>query len=179
MVTEILRDYVEPRAWLGCSACYSEGKLVGDWFDASDADTITPEQLHDRPTSHDEIEVMDHEHLPVSGEPSLQEAAAWGRLIESVDQHLRAAFLAWISTGMHVTGGDDLPSVDHFIDAYQGEWASFREFSDHQVAATGMLDSVPDEVARYFDWDQWERDLAMDYTVERSPSGETYVFHNL
>lgn len=30
-----------PRAWIGCLACYNEGRLVGDWFDAVTADEVT------------------------------------------------------------------------------------------------------------------------------------------
>ena len=29
---------VMPRVWIGCLACYNEGNLVGDWFDADVAD---------------------------------------------------------------------------------------------------------------------------------------------
>ena len=30
-----------PRVWIGCLACYNEGRLVGDWYDAITADEIT------------------------------------------------------------------------------------------------------------------------------------------
>ena len=30
-----------PRAWIGCLACYNEGRLVGDWYDAINAAEVT------------------------------------------------------------------------------------------------------------------------------------------
>lgn len=27
-----------PRVWLGCLSCYANGRLVGDWYDAIEAD---------------------------------------------------------------------------------------------------------------------------------------------
>jgi antirestriction protein len=41
------------------------------------------------------------------------------------------------------------------------------------------LSGVPDDVARYFDWAAWTRDLAFDYTVEDAPGGGVFVFRNL
>ena len=30
-----------PRVWVSCLHCYNNGHLVGDWFEATEADTIT------------------------------------------------------------------------------------------------------------------------------------------
>lgn len=35
-----------PRVWIGCLACYNEGRLVGDWHDALGADEVTSEDVH-------------------------------------------------------------------------------------------------------------------------------------
>ena len=33
----------EPRVWIGCLACYNEGRLRGDWFSAAEAaDILVP-----------------------------------------------------------------------------------------------------------------------------------------
>lgn len=83
-----------PRAWIGCLACYNEGRLIGDWYDAITADQITTYDIHgahSRADSHDELWVMDHENIPVKGEMSPADAAAWGRCLAEVDQHLRPA----------------------------------------------------------------------------------------
>ena len=43
----------------------------------------------------------------------------------------------------------------------------------------GLLEGVSDEVRRYIDYDQWARDLLMDYTVEDAEDGGVIVFRNL
>ena len=43
----------------------------------------------------------------------------------------------------------------------------------------GLLDGVPEEIARYFDWSAWTRDLAMDYSVYDDPEGGVFVFRDL
>ncbi|WP_255434399.1 antirestriction protein ArdA [Auritidibacter ignavus] len=64
-----------PRAGLGCLACHNEGGLVGQWYDAEDCDEVTPAQLHGHATDHEELWVMDHEGIPVTGEMDPMTAA--------------------------------------------------------------------------------------------------------
>lgn len=45
----------EPRAWVGCLACYNEGNLNGDWYSATDAAHVDIDELHDEETTHDEL----------------------------------------------------------------------------------------------------------------------------
>lgn len=35
-----------PRVWVSCLHCYNNGHLVGDWFEATEADTITIAEVH-------------------------------------------------------------------------------------------------------------------------------------
>ncbi|MDO5501213.1 MAG: antirestriction protein ArdA, partial [Propionibacteriaceae bacterium] len=68
-----------PRIWVGCLHCYNSGDLVGEWFDAVDADTITLADVHKgsgkRYVACEELWVLDHDNIPVSGEFGLLEAA--------------------------------------------------------------------------------------------------------
>ncbi|ALN15764.1 antirestriction protein ArdA [Acidipropionibacterium acidipropionici] len=172
-----------PRAWLGCLSCYNAGRLVGDWFDAVDADAVTSYDIHgahSRADSHDELWVFDHENLPVSGELDTVTAASWGRCLAEVDEHLRPALCAWIRSGDYVAeGNSDLPSIGDFEERYCGEWDSFREYAESPVDDVGLLDGVPEEIANYFDWTSWTRDLAMDYSTYPNPDGGVYVFRDL
>lgn len=34
------------RIWVGCLACHNAGRLVGEWFDAIDGDTLTVADVH-------------------------------------------------------------------------------------------------------------------------------------
>lgn len=55
-----------PGAWIACLTCYNNGCLIGDWFDAINAAEVTTYDFYGA-HSHDEVQVMDHENIPVSG----------------------------------------------------------------------------------------------------------------
>jgi len=172
--------HTEPRAWIGCLACYNDGDLVGQWYDAEECDEVTPAQLHGHATDHEELWVMDHEGIPIQGEMDPMTAAQWGRVFASVPEHQREALFAWVRSGSYVAEGEgDFPSLEVFEDVYEGEWCSWREYADHMLEEGGLLEGVSDEVRRYIDYDQWSRDLLMDYTVEHAEDGGVIVFRNL
>ena len=172
-----------PRAWIGCLACYNSGYLVGHWFDAATADEVTLADVHgahSRADSHDELWCFDHENIPVRGELDPLTAAAWGRCLAEVDEHLRPALCAWVESGDYVAEGDtDLPSVSDFEERYQGHWDTFAEYAENLADDIGLLADVPEEIARYFDWQAWSRDLAMDYSTYDDPEGGVFVFRDL
>lgn len=168
-----------PRVWIGCLACYNAGRLIGEWFPAVDAGDVTTYDVHgahSRADSHDELWVMDHEYLPITGECSPAEAAAWAELLDSVDEWQRDAFRAWVTAGDYSHDGDGLPSVSDFEDAYCGEWDTFQQYAEELAEDTGLLAGVPDEFVGYFDWQAWARDLAYDYNTADAPSHGVYVF---
>jgi antirestriction protein len=174
-----------PRVWIGCLACHNAGSLVGEWYDAADADTVSIDALHiDAGTvariSCEEMWVMDQEYLPISGECSPAEAGEWGRVLGDVDDWQRDALLAWVRSGDYIAEGTgSLPSLPDFEERYAGEWDSFREYAENLADDIGLLSGVPDELAAYFDWSAWTRDLAYDYTTEPAPGGGVYVFRCL
>lgn len=172
-----------PRVWIGCLACYNAGRLVGDWYDAITADEITTYVIHgahSRADSHDELWVMDHENIPVKGEMSPADAAAWGRAIAEVDEQFRLALIAWVESGDYVAeGNSDLPCIPDFMERYCGEWDSFNDYAEDLVESTGMLSEIPEEVARYFDHAAFARDIAFDYATYDAPNGGVFVFRIL
>ena len=169
-----------PRVWIGCLACYNDGRLAGDWFDASGADEITTYDIHGRDSSHDELWCFDIENIPMRREMSPSEAAEWGRVFDEVDEHQRAALYAWVASGDYsAEGTGDLPCTSDFQDRYCGAWDSFREYAEQLADDIGLLDSAPEEIARYFDWSAWTRDLAFDYTTADNPEGGVFVFRSI
>ncbi|MDK8768961.1 antirestriction protein ArdA [Corynebacterium freneyi] len=186
MSASLYRPDIEPRAWIGCLACYNHGDLVGDWYAAAEAADVTVEGLHagsgidHRVRGCEEMWVFDHEHIPVRGEMDPLRAAAWGARIAEVPECQRPAFLAWVRTGMHVVDADDLPVISDFEERYCGEWINFRDYSDHLVDELGILDGASEEAARYFDYDSFADDLIHDYTTATcGDGGGVYVFRNL
>ena len=168
-----------PRVWIGCLQCYNKGTLVGDWFDAVDADYVTPSALHGReiaPETHEDLWCFDHENIPVRGEMDPLTAAAWGRCLAEVDDSLRPALCAWVESGDYVAEGTgSLPSISDFEERYQGHWDTFAEYAENLADDIGLLADVPEEIARYFDWRSWTRDLAFDYSTYDDPEGGVFV----
>lgn len=170
---------VRPRVWIGCLACYNAGRLVGEWFDAEAADEVTPEGLHDHPTSHEELWVFDLEGFPRgAGEMSPSAAALWGELCEEVGEMQWDALLAWVETGCYVTDSDDLPCASDFEERFCGCWNSERDYSAHLADEMGLWDEVPEHLHSYFDLDAWRRDERLDYAVADAPGGGVFIFHS-
>lgn len=171
------------QVWIGCLHCYNSGALVGDWYEAIEADTVTLAEVH-RGSGRgyamcEELWCLDHEHLPVSGEMSPLDAAAWARKLEEVDEHLRAALCAWVRSGAYIAEGTgNLPCIGDFEERYCGEWDSFDEYAQQLGEDIGLLDGATEVVARYFNWESWSRDLAFDYTVQDAPGGGVFVFQS-
>lgn len=172
-----------PMVWIGCMSCYNSGRLVGEWFPAAGADLVTVEQVHHISRSHlsgcEELWVMDHEYLPIDGECSPMEAAAWAERLAGVEEHLRPAFRAWASAGAYAADSDGLPEVDEFFDAYCGQWPTFRAYAEDQAESSGMMADWPAEAVQHFNWESWTRDLRFGYTVVDAPAGESFIFRSL
>ena len=158
---------------------YNSGYLVGHWFDAATADEVTLADVHEGSgfdyAECEELWVMDHENIPVRGEMDPSEAAAWGRVYTEVGPEHWPALCAWVES----EGTGDLPSISEFEDRYQGHWESFEDYARQLADDIGLLADVPEEIARYFDWDSWTRDLAFDYTTHDNPEGGVFVFRVL
>lgn len=170
-----------PRVWIGCLAHYNNGSLVGEWFDAENADQITRAQVHGSQGrvawDCEELWVMDHENLPVSGEMSPYDAAQWAEALGEVDQDLLPALYAWIQSGAHTTQGNtELPVTSDFIDNYRGEYTSFRDYVEELCQDAGMFENAPQVCVDYFDWDHYARDEELSYLVLDAPSGNVFVF---
>ena len=173
-----------PRAWIGCLACYNAGSLVGDWFNAEIADEVTLADVHEGSgfdyAECEELWVMDHENIPVRGEFGVLEATEWGRVYTEVGPEHWPALCAWVESGDYVAEGTgDLPSISDFEERYQGHWESFREYAEQLADDIGLLADVPEEIARYFDWQAWSRNLAFDYSTYGNPEGGVFVFRVL
>ena len=174
-----------PRVWVGCMTHLAAGHhLVGEWFDATDAPEVTLADVHQGSgrgyAACEELWCLDHENIPVRHEMGLQEAAEWGRVYEQAGTEQWPAIYAWVCSGSYVAEGvGDLPSITDFEHAYQGRWDSFREYAEQLADDVGLLSEIPEEIARYFDWAGWTRDLAYDHTVMDAPDGGVFICRDL
>ena len=176
-----------PRAFAACESSYAAGRLVGVWVDAVDAADATAEQIHAGsgvdPVAEgcEEFVCMDTDGLPVSGEPSLEEAARWGEIYEEVGDTQWPALCAWVRSGSYIAEGNtDHPDLVAFEEAYAGCWDSFADYAEDLAEGCGLLEAVPEELRSYVDIrGAWARDLAFDYSVETADCGGVYVFRSL
>lgn len=171
-----------PSAWLGCEHCYSEGRLVGRWYPVTGIGDVTPEGLHGHATSHEEVVCMDTDGLPTTGEPSQEAAARWGEIYTAVGDEQWPALCAWVRSGSYIAEGNtDYPALGDFEEAYCGEWGSFRDYAFQLADDIALFGGLPDDhvAVRYFDWDSWIRDLAMDHGVEPCDTGGVFIFRSL
>lgn len=69
--------------------------------------------------------------------------------------------------------------IADFEERYCGEWTTFREYADHLVDETNVLDGASEDAIRYFNYDAYARDLAHAYTTATCDDGGIYVFRTL
>lgn len=169
----------EPQVWLGCLACYNAGSLIGTWMGVKEALDTDSETLHKKmiPTwklgnSHEELWVFDHENTGLKGEFGLNKIKSIAKTYEEVGDAAWPTYIAWLD---HT--GNDYLDVSTFEDNYIGEWSSFSDYAYQQaedlLACTEGGNGI---LANYFDYDQWERDLSMDYNVVDVDDGVAIFF---
>lgn len=160
--------------WVGCLACYNEGRLTGAWVSASECDTYVPCER----ACHEEWWVMDHECPAIQGECSPAEAHATYLALEYLTEatgynvEVIYAYAEWV--GQSVV--DITP--DSLSDSYCGDWGSWREYTDTQADEL-LLATADEAVARYFDYRAWADDLEMDHYHTRSHDGRTLIFQEV
>lgn len=173
-----------PRVWISSLGAYNEGFLIGRWVDAIDVAAVTANDLFEGSpycwADEEELWCFDIENMLTRSEMSPQEASRQAEAIESVDEHLRPALMAWVESGDYVAeDNSDLPSVPDFEERFCGHWDSFEDCAEEYVEDSGMLSEIPEDVARYFDHSAFARDLAFDYATHDNPDGGVFVFRVL
>ena len=139
-----------PRVWVGCLACYNNGRLVGEWVDATAAEDYVPCRRSDFGAPHEEWWVMDHEYFDglLTGECSPMEATRLAGLIDHIEDDGRVpviAFAEWCSN-QHI----DSPTEDDYAaaaDKHQGVFESREDWAWH--ALDDQLDGLPEWMENY------------------------------
>lgn len=163
----------EMRVWVGCVACYSAGRLVGDWHDAADADGLSVADLHDGkpcPNDGDELHCYDTEGLG-GGELSPIEATKRAEILSDCDDP--DALLAYWQN----VGGSLQDAADSFADAYCGQWKDGEDYAQDLAEQLGAVDSHAQWPLSCIDWTAAWRELTYDsYWASDCPDGGVYVF---
>lgn len=161
-----------PAVWVGCLACYNNGRLTGDWVNAEDAATHTPCTRVDYGSPHEEWWVMDHEGFDglLTGECSPMDAAELAELHatltgEGVDI---AAYVYWCQDRGHtiLEGWED--HSENFREAYAGHHDSPEDWAATWLEDVGMLAELPDWAKSY------ESDVAAAWLHDVVAGGEVH-----
>ena len=167
-----------PSAWVGCLACYNDGKLIGKWL--SDPDKIREYRCPEPVTvynMHEELMVFDHEGMPlIDGEcspSSFADAIEWVEGLESW-QPIKAV-AAWLDN-LGISWRD--AELSDFDDAFAGEWGSEQEYAENLAEECGLIDANASWPNSYIDWERATRDLFMDGYWSATADGGVYVFHD-
>lgn len=164
-----------PRLYVGTYHKYNCGSIAGAWLDLddyTDADEFYEACAELHADEHDpEFMFQDFEGFPESmyGEsylhPLLFEFA-------KLDDDDRQMIFAYCDAFGEVP--DDLATV---ADRYCGRADNFEDWVYELADDTGLLNNVPEHIARYFDWRAYANSLSYDYTTT-DHDGACYIFSN-
>lgn len=193
----------EFRVWIGCFACYSEGRLIGQWYPANEADGVTTKDLHAASGivtdeagclagsdawsgPHEELWCFDveapikewaHEMSPMT---AAKLAHDFNEASTALDICPTDAYLAWLGNqGLEPSWETAQEADEHYVGGYN----SFRDYADEMADSMMISETEPvldyarnEFMARYFDYAAHARDLAYEHTVLDAKDGGVYVF---
>jgi antirestriction protein len=76
--------------------------------------------------------------------------------MDELDGDAAEAFAAWVEHE-----GDYAGDLDAFRDAYAGTFDTWADFAAEYIEQSGTLEGVPENVARYFDYESFGRDMRL------------------
>jgi len=177
----------EPAAWIGCLSCYNNGHLLGKWITAQQAadeltgddepsyggqaETVTIDDYtapRCRKCGGDEFDVFDTEHLPTK--MNLREFYKNAETLAELD----ADTLERLTALAGFLGMENLAELIAYDENnYAGRWNTFQEYAEHYADDTGALRDMPENLAYYFDYEKYARDLAYSYLYDDA-TGHTW-----
>lgn len=180
------------RVWIGCLACYNNGRLVGKWYPATDAAEITTEKLHEdageyspgdahmpdafrwvppgaTPTVAFDTDYSTHEEL------WCMDTDGFDGLIDGECSPMEATRVAELVMDLsdnerealghfRANHGGELTeeTIEQFRESYAGYWESEKDFAYQLADDMGFTTDGLTWPASYIDWDAATRDLFMD-----------------
>lgn len=154
----------EPALYCGTYGKYNDGSLCGLWIDLSSFDDYDEfinfcKAIH-ADEEDPELMFQDYENMPGSlysesmGEKGFEKIMEYCELCDDYSVEAVDDFLEWSSS-------DDL---ERMHDAYVGVYDSEEDFAEEIVSDCYDLDNMMGNLANYFDYEKFARDLFMsDY----------------
>lgn len=116
--------------------------------------------------SAEEWAVHDYDDFPNLGEyPDVARMVGIAQALTRT--HNPDALRAWLATES---------DVDGFEDAYLGSGESWESFFEERAEETGLLESVPEDLRRYFDFELYARDMRCNGVWAEEYGGQLHFF---
>ena len=155
-VAAMLRASPEPNVTVDCPDCEGTGVAVTGVTDGvQQCEPCGTCKGAGKVASAEEYAIHDHEGFgrAVGEYTPLTRVAA---LAEAITEH-GAPFIAYLE---HLgTDSDVAEAVEEFEERYCGEWDSERAYAENLLDELGELNSIPEHLQYYFDYDAYARDL--------------------
>lgn len=174
---------IYPRIYVASLADYNAGRLHGEWIDADQdaeaiAEAVTAMLSRSREPIAEEWAIHDYEMggFELSEYDSFTTVATLGKLLGSLDETKADALVAFYNNqpGYWRDNLDDLE--DAFRESYAGTFDSAEDYAD----SVGLLDSMPEDLRCYFDYEAYARDMEYNGDIwTASYSGRVHVFRNI
>jgi len=173
----MLMTTTTPRVYVGTYDKYNNGSIKGAWIDLEDyADAKefykACRELH-ADEADPEFMLQDWEGIPAGmiGESNLSnEVWTWLELDDD-DRELLSVYLDSVNQS-----GD----IDEAREAFSGRYDSEADWASEFLSDTGALQSVPESLRSYIDFEAYARDASMggDMTFVNH-DGQVWAFHNV
>lgn len=163
------------KLYVGTYAKYNNGSIKGAWLDLDDyadrdAFLAACRELH-KDEADPELMYQDFEGFPraLYCESSASEKIwEWLELSEE-DRELLAVYQE------HVNADAD---IDEARDAFSGTYDSPEDWAQQFLEDCGTLQSIPENLRYYFDYEAYARDAACDGMTFARHDGGVWVFHS-
>lgn len=158
------------RLYVGTYRKYNNGSLEGAWLDPMNYDSYEDfieacKELH---KDEEDPEIMfqdfDGEDYGMYSEHSFSEDF-WNVLKASEEVSDDDAFKAFMNCfgEISIRGMDSDEIVDMFNEKYFGQFDSDEDLGYYLAEECDLLHGVPEDIARYFDYEAYGRDCAYDF----------------
>ena len=163
---------MNPRVYIASLEAYNSGILHGQWVDADDIENGVIEVLDTCPKND-----YEYFHVDLCEYSSVDTVLKYVEICDYFKDEEQAE--AYFKFCEHV--GLDWSDEEYtaFEESYQGCFDCQPSFTEEYVDSIGLLDSIPDDLKCYFDYEKFNRDLFMcDFFDIECSQGGIFVFLN-
>ena len=169
-----VNEIEKSKIYVACLSSYNSGILHGSWIepktDKDELEAQIAEVLKSSPSPDaEEYAIHDYDNFPNLGEyPDLDKII---EVVEAIKLHGVKAVKGFIE---HFS----IEDLEHFKEAFHGTFNSFKEFA--QDYADDTIEGLADNnstLARYFNYDSYERDMAFDFLECEADNYKVHIFN--